>query len=108
MAGMYTREKIENWVGDFCASDGVRGFGAATREFASEVLTEFMVAACAVRGVEPEEVEEEDVKRGLLERVARLALPASAKGEAPGLCGAFLAAIVLIEKPALRPRRAVK
>ncbi len=91
MAGPYTREKIENWVGDFCTSDAIAGFASGTREFAPEVLTTFLVAACDVRGVEPEDVEEADLKTALLGSLARANLPAVAKGEVPALCGAFLA-----------------
>ncbi|MCI0363723.1 MAG: SEC-C domain-containing protein [Phycisphaerales bacterium] len=97
MSNPYTREKIENWVGDFCMSDQLRE--ATTRpelrERASAVLVEFMVAACERPGgsgesIEPDEVEENDLKRGLIERVARLSLPESVRGDVPGLCAAFL------------------
>jgi hypothetical protein len=88
--GFYTREKIENWVGDFCGSDAVRPLSSGTREYAPELLTTFLVGACEARDVEPEEIEEPDLKLALL-KLARLELPASVKSEVPALCGAMLA-----------------
>jgi hypothetical protein len=88
--GPYTREKIENWVGDFCGSDAARSFSTGTREYAPELLTRFLVGACEVRDVEPEDVEEPDLKPSLL-KLAKLQLPESVKSEVPMLCGAMLA-----------------
>lgn len=88
--GPYTREKIENWVGDFCGSDAARSFSSGIREYAPELLTNFLVAACGARDVEPDEIEESDVKPALL-KLAKLQLPASIKPEVPALCGAMLA-----------------
>jgi hypothetical protein len=89
--GPYTRERIENWVGDFCTSDAIRGIPGGLREHARDVLVRFFVAACEHGDAEPEDVEETDVKSALLGPVAKLNLPASVKGEVPALCGAFLA-----------------
>ena len=86
----FTRERIENWVGDFCGSDAVRSFSSGTREHAPELLTSFLVAACEARDVEPEDIEEPDLKPALL-KLARLQLPGSIKLEVPVLCGAMLA-----------------
>ncbi len=88
--GLYTRQKIENWVSDFCGSDAVRSLSSGTREYAPELLTTFLVAACEARDVEPEDIEEPDLKPALL-KLARLQLPGSAKFEVPMLCGAMLA-----------------
>jgi len=88
--GPYTREKIENWVGDFCGSDAVHLFSSGAREYAPELLTTFLVAACEARGTEPEDIEESDLKSALL-KLAKLQLPASVKAEVPALCGAMLA-----------------
>jgi hypothetical protein len=90
--GPYTREKIENWVGDFCGSDAVESFSTGTREYAPELLTQFMVAACATRDVDPDEIEERDLKPALL-KLAKLQLPATVKLEVPSLCGAMLASL---------------
>ncbi len=88
--GLYRRQKIENWVGDFCGSDAARLLSTGTREYAPELLTTFLVGACEVRDVEPEDIEEPDLKPALL-KLARLQLPASVKLEVPMLCGSMLA-----------------
>lgn len=88
--GPYTRERIENWVGDFCASDAIRRIPGGLREHAHDVLVRFFVAACEHRDVEPEDVEEGDVKSALLGPIAKLKLPESTKATVPALCGAFL------------------
>ena len=88
--GPYTRERIENWVGDFCGSDAIRSLSSGTREYAPELLTRFLVAACEARGIEPEDIEEPDLKPSLL-KLAGLQLPESVKLEVPALCGAMLA-----------------
>ena len=88
--GSYTRETIENWVGDFCGSDGVRSFSNGIREYAPQLLTSFLLAACEARDIEPGDIEERDLKPAL-HKVARLDVPAGLKTEVPGLCGAMLA-----------------
>src|SRR5262245_10854057 len=91
MSNPYIREKIENWVGDFCSSDRFRDVPSAMREHAPAVLVEFMAAACGFREIEPQEIEEDDLKRALLERIARLNIPESDRRDVPDLCAAFLA-----------------
>src|SRR5689334_3666527 len=93
MAGPYTQQKIENWVSDFCLSDEVQRFSAGVREVAGAVLESFLAGACAVRGVEPEEIEEGDVRGAIMGPVAKLAIPKEIRWEIPGLCGAFLAGL---------------
>ena len=88
--GPFTRETIENWVGDFCGSDAVRSFSSGTREYAPELLTTFLVAACEARDVELTDIAEVDLKPALL-KLARLQVPESVKAEVPALCGAILA-----------------
>lgn len=92
MASPYTREKIENWVSDFCMSDGLRSFPAAVKEIAPDVLVTFLAAACEGRDIDPSEVEEADVKRAL-ETVARLNIGEAARPQVPALCGALLAGL---------------
>ncbi len=89
--GPYTRERIENWVGDFCSSDAIRPIPRGLHEHAHDVLVRFLVAACEHRDIEPDEVEEADAKTALLGPIAKLNLPASAKEAVPALCGKFLA-----------------
>ncbi len=93
MDARYTRETIENWVGDFCQSDRMREVHAAAREHAAVVLVEFLAHACAVRDVEPGNVEEADLKAALLARVARLKLPPAAHAHVPAMCALFLAGL---------------
>ncbi|MFN0135615.1 MAG: SEC-C metal-binding domain-containing protein [Phycisphaerae bacterium] len=91
MLDAYTRDTIENWVSDFCGGDELRAFSPATREYAADLLTKFLVAACESRDVGPADIEEADVKHALVGTLARLDVPASARGEIPGLCAALLA-----------------
>lgn len=87
--GPFTREKIENWVGDFCAADAVRALSSGVREYAPEVLTHFLVAACEAQDRDLEDLEEPDLKPALL-GLARLQVPQAIKAEFPALCGAML------------------
>jgi hypothetical protein len=86
----YDRERIENWVGDFCTSDAIRLFPAPARDHAAGLLVKFLVTACGVRNVEPGDVEEDDLKAALLGSVAKLNLPDTVKEKVPAICGAFL------------------
>lgn len=89
----FTHQNLENWASDYANSDRIRRFSPATREFATALLTEFVTAACAVRDVEPDDLQDADVKQSLLSRVARLQLPAQARTEATALCADFLTAL---------------
>ncbi len=91
MTGPNTQDKIENWVSDFCASDAVRPFSPATCDIAGTVLLAFLAGACEIQGIEPEDVEEADLRSALLGPVARLAIPEAVRGEVPAVCGALLA-----------------
>ncbi len=93
MSNPYTRDRIENWVGDFCQSDRMREVHPSAREHAASVLVEFLAHACSVRAIEPADVEEADLKAALLDRVARLKLPPEAHPHVPGLCALFLAGL---------------
>lgn len=90
MLGPFEKERLSNWVADFCGSDALADFPAALHGPAPQLLNEFIVGACAARGVEPDELEEADFKVSLLGPVARLALPETVRGHVPALCGAFL------------------
>jgi hypothetical protein len=91
MSGPFTQEKIENWVSDFCISDAMEPFSPAARDVAGSVLLAFLTGACDVRGIEPEDVEEADLRMALLGPVARLAIPEAVRSEVPAVCGAMLA-----------------
>jgi hypothetical protein len=86
----FVREKIDNWVSDFLGGDAARRFGGPIVEYAQEVLGEFLAAACDVRGVGPEDVEEADLRAALLGRAAAIELPKSVREQVPDLCAAFL------------------
>jgi hypothetical protein len=90
MIGPYTQEKIENWVSDFCISDGLRPFSPEMREIAGTVLVTFLAGACEGSEIEPEDVEESDLRKALLGPVASLAIPEAVRAEVPAVCGAFL------------------
>ncbi|HEY7862033.1 MAG TPA: SEC-C metal-binding domain-containing protein [Thermoanaerobaculia bacterium] len=86
----YLRERIENWASDFCASPRFAEVKGAVREHAANVLVAFLSRACESRGKDPGEVEEPDVKAGLLEGVGGLALPEAARDGVPLLLALFL------------------
>jgi hypothetical protein len=90
MTNPYRSEKIEGWVSDFCGSPRFLDSRSVAREYAPEVLRAFLEAACAARDVEPEEIEEGDLKSALLDRIGKLEIPASVREGIPGVCGDFL------------------
>ena len=89
--GPYSQEKIENWVSDFCVSDAILPFSPALRAIAGALLVAFLGGACEIRGIEPDQIEEADVRMALLGPIALLAIPDDAKPEVPAVCGALLA-----------------
>ena len=91
MPSPYRQEQIENWVDDFCGSARFRDHPSLAREYAPEILVRLMNTACAARDVEPVEVEEPDLRAGLLKGVAKMATPESIRPAIPALCAAFLA-----------------
>ncbi len=93
MLGPYTRETIENWVGDFVHSDAIDECPTAVHEFAPQILTTLIVAACEARDVEPGEIEEADLRAALLDHVAPLDIPPAARSGVPDLCAAFLTSL---------------
>ncbi len=93
MLGPYTLEKIENWVSDFCLGEGLHPFSEALRDAAAPILVAFLKAACEARGIEPEDIEEPDVKVALVEKLPRLSVNESIRKEAPALCEAFLSGL---------------
>jgi hypothetical protein len=86
----YSRQQIENWVGDFCASDAIRAFPSGVHAHAADLLTKFIVSACEIRNVEPGDLEEADLKAALLGPIAKLNLAEAVKVKVPALCGALL------------------
>jgi hypothetical protein len=86
----YRTERIEGWVSDFLGGPRAAGIPSVVREYAPEVLRALLDRACDARGVGPDEVEEADLKAGLLEGVGRLDLPGSVREGVPALAAAFL------------------
>ena len=93
MSNEARNDVIANWVGDYCTSTAFRDHPSLLREYAPEVLTTFLSAACDQRDVEPAEIEEPDLKPALLEHVARIEMAGSARPGVPELCGSFLSAM---------------
>lgn len=89
MLSPYARERIDNWVGDFCATDDAAALGGSSRDYLATVLSHWLVAVCEHRDRGPDEIEQDDVRHGLLE-AARLDLPESVKHDVPTWCAAFL------------------
>ena len=90
MDDLYRHQTIDTWTSDFADTPAFRELAAPAKEYASTILPVFLARACAARDVEPADVEESDLKDGLLEGVGGLDLPASVKAVAPDLCAAFL------------------
>ena len=86
----FRAQTIANWVSDFADTSAFAELAAPAKEYASEVLPAFLQRACEHRGVAPEDVEEEDLKHGLLDGAGALALPGSVRAVVPDLCAAFL------------------
>ena len=84
-------ERIASWVSDFCESPAFLDHPSLLREYAPEVLMAFLQGACAHRDIEPEDIEEADLKPALLGHVAPLEMAGSAREGVPALCAAFLA-----------------
>ncbi len=90
MLSPYTRERIENWVGDFCAGDRLKSFAPGVQEYAADLLQRFFVHACAESDCEPEDLDASQLQHALVHELAGTKLPAEARAEIPRLCGAFL------------------
>ncbi len=90
MVDAYTKERIENWVGDFVHGDRAREFNSGTLESAPEILVRFLAGACDARGSSLENLEEADLRASLVGEVARMELSPTARRETPGLCAALL------------------
>lgn len=90
MPDRYTLERIENWVGDFASGEVIRTFPSAVQEHAQELLTALLSRACDLRGSDPSQLSEAELKAGLLEGAASVMVTKSVRVQVPALCGAFL------------------
>jgi hypothetical protein len=78
-----TRQRLEDWVADFCHGDALAGVPAVVTEHAPTVLLVWMVTACERRDIEPEDLEAEDLRGALLDTMSQLELPDAVHS---GLC----------------------
>ena len=60
---------IQTWVADFFDTPAYAELPQPAKEYAERILPVFLRRACKERGVEPAELEEADLKTGLLEGV---------------------------------------
>ena len=90
MSGPYTRQTVENWVADFAGSQAAQAFEPVVREYAPEFLVPLLLAGCDARDVEPEELEEADLRGAFMGAVAAVSLPSSVREHVPDVCAAFL------------------
>lgn len=86
-----TRERLAGWIADFTEGDGAASFPAAVRDVAASVLDAWITSACEIRDVEPEDLEIADLRRALLDTVARLDLSPAVHERVPDLCRDLLA-----------------
>ena len=90
MLGPYLKETLANWAADFAHGDRIGLFPVPVQGVAQQVLETLLTTACARRGVEPAGLDDEDLKHGLLEHVARLAIDGDARPYIPSLCRSYL------------------
>jgi hypothetical protein len=90
MSDPFRQQTIDGWVSDFFDTEAFREIAAGAKEYASQVLSTFLARACELRDVAPDDLEEADLKSGLLDGVGAIALPASVRASVPDLCGALL------------------
>jgi len=90
MAGPYTRQTIENWVGDFVAGTAARELEPVLLEYAPEVLVPLLLAPCEEHDCEPSDLGESELRTAFTGPVAAIALPGSVRESVPDLCAAFL------------------
>ncbi len=88
MAGEFDT-RFESWAAEFEESPEALPFAAKVRAGAQDLLAEFLGGACA-DGVDPGQIGEAEVKKGLLDRVAGLPLDPAVRAEAPRLVAAYL------------------
>ena len=90
MISEYTRERLDGWIGDFCAGDELDDFPANVAEQAHGLLLTWLVAACEHGDVEPEDLAQDDLRHALLQTLARLDVTDEMHAHVPTLCSALL------------------
>lgn len=90
MTDPFRDQKIQNWAAEFSDRDEIMSFPPTVREYAREIASSFLVAACRHHDAEPSGLNEADMKAGLLAGPARLALPEAAHTKVVDLCALFI------------------
>ena len=90
MADAFRNDRIANWVAEYVHSDCLLRFAAPTRERAERILSAFLTTACRHGDCGPEDVDEADVKAGLLEGTTAEAVSEAVSRQVPELCADFL------------------
>ena len=90
MADAFRNDRIANWVAEYVQSDRPLRFAAPTRERADRILSAFLATACRRGDCGPEDVDEAEVKAGLLEGTTAEAVPEGVSRQTPELCADFL------------------
>ena len=81
--------RFESWTAEFEEAPEALPFAAKVRAGAQNLLAEFLGGACA-GGTDPTQIDEAEVRKGLMERVAPLPLEPEVRAEAPRLVAAYL------------------
>ena len=89
MGNPYRQDKIENWISDYLQSDSVSHYSATVREYAPHILKTFITEACRKRDIEPEEIENSDIKDALFKSIQFQKLPGIVTDTVPDLCASF-------------------
>jgi hypothetical protein len=81
--------RFESWAAEFEHAPEALPFAAKVRAGAQDLLAEFLGGACE-GGVDPGQIGEPEVKKGLMGRVAGLVLEPEVRADAPRLVAAYL------------------
>ncbi|MHC4923416.1 MAG: SEC-C metal-binding domain-containing protein [Planctomycetota bacterium] len=81
--------RIESWAAEFAESPEAGPYKAEVRHASQNMLAEFLGGACE-DGCDPTQIDEAEVRKGLLERVAGLPLDGELRKLAPGIVAAYL------------------
>jgi hypothetical protein len=88
MAGEFDT-RFESWAAEFEEAPEALPFAAKVRAGAQDLLAEFLAGACD-GGKDPGQIDEAEVRKGLMERVAPMPLEAEVRAQAPRLVAAYL------------------
>jgi hypothetical protein len=75
MFGPYEREQVETWAADFADSTAYRELGGLEKQYAVQIVAEFLRRACAHENAGPADITEAGASEALLNHLPSLALP---------------------------------